>query len=112
MEIKTKFNIGDEVWMEWWHENNPTAESFDREMNNYRSKYGHKKIESILYHKTGDTGYFLEDIDKVVLEDKINTSKKELILRDIDNRIELMQKSIGILCEVREKISAMKESKV
>lgn len=113
MEIKTKFNIGDEIWVEKWHPVSPLADSVDGEMENYRkSRYAAKKIEAILYHQPGFVIYQFQDWDEMIPEDKITVSKKETILRDIEQRITVMQKSIGILCEVREKISAMKESKV
>ena len=113
MEIKTKLNIGDEVWVEKWHPTSPLADSVDGEMENYRkSRYAAKKIEAILYHQPGFIIYQFQDWDRMIAEDEINVSKKQTVLRDIDQRINVMQKSIGILCKVREKIAAIKEGKV
>ena len=110
MEIKTKFNIGDEVYfMVGIWDDRYFAQDLESEIIHYTKGWLSKSKIVAIYIKDGEVSYELEGLRHPISESRIVPDRKEAALDDIADRIGELWKSIKVLEEVRERIKTMED---
>lgn len=110
MEIKTKFNIGDEVYFlldicgdRYF------AKDLESEIIRYTKGWLSKSKIVAIYIKDGEVSYDVEGLRYPIPESRIIPDRKEAALEDIADRIGELQESIKVLEEVRDRIKKMED---
>ena len=110
MEIKTKFNIGDEVYFNLGNCNDGYfAKDLESEIIHYTHGLLSKSEIVAIYIKDGKVSYEVEGLRHPISESRIISDKKQAALDDLADRIGELQEAINVLEEVRDRIKTMED---